>query len=502
MTVPFRNIPANLRVPLFFAEIDNSHANTAQFNQRALVIGQITSAGAATPNVPLLSNGPADAIVQGGPGSMLALMVAAYAANDGFGEVWQLPLADAGGSAAAAGNISFTGPATAAGTLNLYIAGQLVQVAVTSAMTAAQLATALVAACALVPTLPVSVAVDGTHNYQVDFTALNKGLAGNDIDLELNFRGSAAGEVTPAGIVGTITAMSGGSINPTLTTALANLVDMPFDFIVCPYTDATSMAAISALLNDQAGRWSWNVQIYGHAFYAYRGTSSALTTFGVALNDQHSSVMGVQGSPTPMWVWAAAVAGAAAASLKVDPGVPLQTLAVNGVLAPAIPNRFPLSIRNSLLFDGISTFTVDASGQVRIENLITTYQRNAQGVADDSYLEIETMFLLMYVLRTLQARVTSIFARCKLAADGTRFAPGSNIVTPNIIRVDQIAAYRDLEYRGFVQRSDLFAAAIVVEQNATNPNRVDVLWPGILIDQLRIFALLAQFRLSAAQLGG
>ncbi|MFL9997975.1 hypothetical protein PQR34_42905 [Paraburkholderia sediminicola] len=47
-----------------------------------------------------------------------------------------------------------------------------------------------------------------------------------------------------------------------------------------------------------------------------------------------------------------------------------------------------------------------------------------------------------------------------------------------------------------MQESELFAQQVIVEQNANNPNRVDCLWPGTLIDQLRIFALLAQFRLS------
>jgi phage tail sheath gpL-like len=35
-----------------------------------------------------------------------------------------------------------------------------------------------------------------------------------------------------------------------------------------------------------------------------------------------------------------------------------------------------------------------------------------------------------------------------------------------------------------------------VQLNSTNPNRVDVLWAGILIDRLDVFALLAQFRLA------
>jgi phage tail sheath gpL-like len=135
-------------------------------------------------------------------------------------------------------------------------------------------------------------------------------------------------------------------------------------------------------------------------------------------------------------------------------------------------------------------------GTVSIQNLITTYQKNAFGNADNSYLEIETMFTLAYVLRALKTMVTSKYARVKLAANGTRFAAGSAIVTPNIIRADLIAKYRELEYDGLVQNGDAFKEGLIVQQNTQNPNRVDVLFPGILINQLRIFALLNQFRLS------
>jgi len=44
-----------------------------------------------------------------------------------------------------------------------------------------------------------------------------------------------------------------------------------------------------------------------------------------------------------------------------------------------------------------------------------------------------------------------------------------------------------------VQGSAVFAQGLIVQQNSVNPNRVDVLYPAILIDQLRIFALLMQF---------
>ena len=114
---------------------------------------------------------------------------------------------------------------------------------------------------------------------------------------------------------------------------------------------------------------------------------------------------------------------------------------------------------------------------------------------NDDYLQIETLFTLAFVLRDLAGVVTSKFARVKLAADGTRFAAGSAIVTPGTIRAELINRYTDLEYRGYVQNSAAFKASLVVEKDAANPNRVNVLWPAVLINQLRIFAVLAQFRL-------
>ncbi|WP_049018253.1 phage tail sheath subtilisin-like domain-containing protein, partial [Burkholderia multivorans] len=310
--ISFPNIPQNLRVPLFYADIDPSRANTGQQTQRALIIGQILPTGTGTAGVAEICQGVTDAKNVGGRGSMLALMAAAYRNRDSFGEVWYLPLADDANAVAAAGSVEFTSASTATGVLSLYIAGQLVSVVVTPTMTTAQLATALVAQIAGLPDLPVTAAVDSTTPGKVNITAKNKGLAGNDIDLRLNYRGAANGERTPTGLGVTVTAMSGGLVNPDLTTALANLGDQEFDFIAMPYTDSASLDAMKAFLSTQTGRWSWSKQIYGHAYGAYRGTLGAITTFGVTRNDEHMSIMGFNDSPTPSWILAAILAAAAA----------------------------------------------------------------------------------------------------------------------------------------------------------------------------------------------
>ena len=489
--IPFQQIPAGLQVPLFYAELDPSHANTAQQVQRTLIIGQTLAGSFLTPNVPDISSGAQDAIFKAGAGSLLALMTAAYRAFDTVGEVWYGPLADNVGGTKATGSILFTGAATAAGTLSLYIAGQLVQVPITSGMSAIAAATATQNAVNAIKSMPVFAASGGTAT--VTFTANHKGEIGNDIDIRLNYRGYRSGEVTPAGLAPTITAMSGGATNPVLTTLLANLVDEPFDFIVSPYTDTTSIAAISAFLSDNGGRWSWATQVYGHCFIAYRGTLSAITTLSATLNDQHLSLMGIPGGPTPNWLWSAAYAAAAAVSARADPAMPIRGVAMPAVLAPILSVRFSLSNRNTLLSSGVSTFLVDQAGNVSTERLVTTYQTDQYGNPDNSYQSLETMFTLMAVLRALKASVVANFSQSKLADDGTRFAPGSNIVTPSIIRGQIIADYRALEYQGLVQNSAGFAAGLIVQRNATNPNRVDVLYPADLINQLDIFAALVQF---------
>jgi len=491
-TIPFRVIPQNYRLPGALFELDNSQANTGATTQRALVIGQITAAGNATPNIPIICGGIGDAQAAGGPHSMLANMVAKYRLNDSFGELWILPIADAAGATAAAGEVTFMAPPSANGTLSLYVAGNLVTVPVTAGQAVADVATAVAAAINAVSGIPVTAA---SAAGVVTLTAVNKGQCGNEIDIRFNYRGTTGGEVLPAGMAYTITAMMGGATNPTLTTALANLGTTSFDFIVNPYNDAASLDAVKALLNDQNGRWSYLEQLYGHSFGGFSGTYSQSTTLGNARNNQHETILPADSSPTPSWIWAAALAGQAAVSVRADPGVPLQSLPLNGVLPPAVEKRWQPSIRNSLLFDGMSTFTVANDGTVMTENIITTYQTNAQGVDDDSYLEVETMYQLVLEIRTLLAMLSSKYARCKLADDGSRPAAGSNLVTPSTIASDIIALYNERVDAGFVQGKAAFAAALVVRKNTVTPNRVDILWPGVPVNQMRTFATLVQFRL-------
>lgn len=126
--------------------------------------------------------------------------------------------------------------------------------------------------------------------------------------------------------------MSNGVGAPDITGALANLQDRTFDFIINPYDDTTSLNVMKEFLSDTGGRWAWDKQLYGHSFGTTTGTYAQLGTKGELRNNQHETLLGVNKSPSPSRAWSAAYTGAAAVSLRNDPGRPLQSLAVQGCL--------------------------------------------------------------------------------------------------------------------------------------------------------------------------
>jgi phage tail sheath gpL-like len=203
--------------------------------------------------------------------------------------------------------------------------------------------------------------------------------------------------------------------------------------------------------------------------------------------------MGGGKSPTPPWVWAAVVG--AIDAYEPDPARPRQTLALPGILPPNPDVRFTLSERNILLHDGISTFLVDQGGNVSIERLITTYQTNALGVEDISYLDIETMRTIAFLRYSVRSRIALKFPRHKLANDGTNFGAGQAIVTPKIIRAELIALFQQWEEAGLAEDIDQFKTDLIVERNGSDPNRVDALIPPNVVNQFRVFAAAIQFRL-------
>ena len=490
MAINFTYYPTSNRVPGVFVEMDPSQANTGTQLQSTLLIGQMSAAGTAVADTPIQVESVAQVLGLCGQGSILSAMAQRYLKRDPFGDLWLLPVADPAAGAAATGTITVTGPATAYGTLNIYIGGQRVQVGVSTGDTASVIAANIVVAIAANPDLPVTstAAVD-----VVTLHAVNKGALGNDIDLQANYLGTLGGEYPVAGVTLAFAPMAGGTASPSLTNGLGNLSSKPYDFICTPYNDTASLNALQTFFADDVGRWSWQEMIYGGAFSAFRGSLGACTAFGNARNDQHMSIMAFNGSPDPVWIWAAEYCASSAASLRVDPGLPLQYITTT-LQAPPVAAQWTLGERNTLLYDGLSTTRVGDDNTVIIERAATTYQHNAAGAIDNSYLDVETMYGLMFVARQISDYLLTRYARKKLVSDTTPILYGSNCVNAPMIKASVIVDYRALEAQGYVQNSATFARNVIVE-NAGN-GLVKILAPVDLVNQLRQIAILLQFKKS------
>lgn len=501
-SITFPNYPASNRVPGAFADFDSSKANTATQNLRTLIIGQMLTTGTATPGTPALAAGLGDVQAKYGMSSGLAQMYQFYRLSDTFREVWCLPIADPQDTKASI-ILTPTGTVSGSDVVSLYIAASpinpVVPVVVSNGMTSAEVGAAIAAAVNAIPTMPVVAASSATG--AVTLTSVHAGLIGNQIDVRLNYRGAEAGESLPTGIAiafsggtqaGNGYFLSGGSVNPQISSALANLAgDKTFDFIINPYTDATNLAAMTLFLNDQTGRWSWQQELFGGAWSAFAGTLGALTTFGNSMNDQHTQIIGVYDSPTPAYLWAADVTANCAVSVASNPALPLQYLRLN-VYPPPLESRFDMSERNTLLYDGISTFIVTDSGTVQIERMCTTYQKNAAGAADNSYLDTETLYTLAAGISDLRTFIQSNYLIGKiLVSDGSRIPYGSAMVTAQTILTGVIGRYQTHCTIGWAQNPKQFAQQALA-QNAGN-GLVKLMLPYMVADQLRQVAMLVQF---------
>jgi phage tail sheath gpL-like len=490
MAISFNRIPANQRTPGVYTEIDGSQAvsGVQLLQYRILLLGQKLAAGTAAALASVRVTSVKQARDAFGAGSMLAIMAEAALASNSTSELWCMPMDDNGAGVSAAGSLTFGGAPTEAGTVSVYIGGKRVQVAAASTDTPANLATALAAAVNADTTLPVTAAVDGVVTAKVNFTARNKGEAGNGIDLRVNYQG----ESLPSGLTVTLVAMTGGTGNPDMAPALAALGDEWFQSIGMPYTDAANLTALETELDSRFGPQR---EIEGQAFAAARGTHGALGTLGDSRNSPHLCIVGAQSEPMPPYAKAAETAAIVAYFASIDPARPLQTLRYTYCLPPAEGDRFTQEERNLLLYDGIATTDVDAGGVMRIERMVTTYKTNEVGAPDTAFLDVETLFTLMAVRHDWRDYIRRKYPRHKLADDGTRFGPGQAVATPNVFKAEAVAKFREWEELGLVENFDQFKADLIVERNATDPNRIDVVLPPNLINGLRIVGTKISFRL-------
>lgn len=484
-------IPSNLRTPFMFIEFDSSRAfqGPAILEYKGLMIGNRLAAGTkAEKRIDLVTSADqADEFY--GAGSVLAKMIRSWFSNNNTTPLYVASLDDNVSGVAATGTIAIVGTASADGTLSLYIAGKRLAIAVSNGDTPTDIGDAIDTAVAADSSLPVT---SSNSTGTVTFTAKNKGETGNNIDIRVNY---ADGEVLPSGVTGaTVTPMASGANNPDIQDIIDILGDEWYQIICSPYADTTNLTAIETELADRFGPTR---MIDGMYVTSKADTVANLATFGNSRNSPHVTCIHSQKVLQTPWEVASAYAGRISAEGSADPARPFQTLELVGILPPAVTERFTQTENNTLLYDGISTFTVDTASKVRIQRAITMYQKNAAGATDIAYLDVNTLLTLMYLRYDFRNMMLTKYPRAKLADDGVRVQPGMSIITPKIGKSEAIAKFRQWEFLGLVENIDQFKNDLVVTRNVSDPNRLDFILPPDLINQFRVGGVTVQFLLQS-----
>lgn len=500
MAVTFNNIPTTIRTPNVYLEVDNSRALKGLFSNpyKALILGEKVTEGSGTTDVlyEITKSGLADGYF--GPGSILARMCNIFKELNPHTELYAVALSSPAGGVAASATIKFsvaiskTANFSLSGTEPIYlmINGKGITEYLTSGWSTKDINSAVQSTINADSTLAVKASTNAAS--ALNLIAVNAGLIGNYLDVRFNF---LAGQSNPTGFTDSapITAFAGGTLAPDVDDAWAVIDGMKFQMIACPYPNASNLT----LLKDElADRFGPQVDMWGHAFVGYRGALASCTTIGNSNNSPHLTILGAYDSPTPPEEWAAALTAVASYYLNDDPARPLQFLSLGSkIIAPPISSRFSRAERDALLYDGIATWLCDTEGNVMIERSITTYKQNVLGIADYSYLDIETMATLDEIRYQYKSRMQSryIIPRFKLAGDDFPVPPGAYIVTPKTIRQETIALFTQLQERGLIEDLDGFIKNLIVERDTTDMNRVNVLLPPDLVNQFRVLAGVIQF---------
>ena len=496
--INFNTIPATLRLPGSYTEVDNSRAlkGTAANPHKVLILGQGLSTGTAADGE--LKQITGELVGNGffGARSILGRMCRQFKRANPYTEVYAIALASSGG-VQASGAIHVSVALSHAGgsvstsneILKLAINGDQIDLTLENLWSVTDVNSALVAAINALPYGPVSAVTNATS--AINLTAMNSGTLGNKINVRFN---PDAGDVYPTcfGDSVLVSALASGTGDPDIDAAWAVIENDQYHYIISPYNDATNLQFLEDELDTRFGPMSGK---QGIGLTAFNGTYGECSTEGKLKNSPHISILGFYNGQQSQEEWAAVFGAVAAYYLNDDPARPLQTLKLPNIIAPDSTDRFTNTERNLLLFDGCSTWNVDVNGNVLLERVCTTYRTDSAGNADASYLNIETMATLSEIRYQYRVRMWTRFLsqRFKLADDTFPVQPGMMVATPKTIRQETVALFSELEQAGLIENLADFTDNLVVERNAANRDRVDVLLPPDLINQLRLLCGVIQF---------
>jgi phage tail sheath gpL-like len=383
--------------------------------QKNIIIGTFDEATFTllAPNVPFRVYSPEDVGGKTGFGSMLHRLAKAVF-KPGSAETWVIPQLEGGSDPAiAAGVLNFSASALVkAGTIYLYIAGDLVRVTVADADSGTVIGEAVEQAINDNDDLPV-IALNAAG--VVAITSKSGGDWGNDISLLIGNENNPDTVLLPSGVACTITAMTGGAGVPDIQDALdalgtgdAQNEDF-FTNLIHGYGDDTATLNAISTYNGAGNSFVGNYKkevarpfrsLCGNVAKGSAGLNAALAFAELRREtDRTNGMICVPGSPNHPAEIAAQVLGDAAILHSTYPQVGQIDRPLDGVWPGLKADRWTndFDSRDIAVKGGLAT-TIVRSGTVYMQNIDTFFRPVSISASSNYFRQMKNISIAQNVL--------------------------------------------------------------------------------------------------------
>lgn len=442
--------------------------------RRTLIIGQKLPAG----SVPALTlfqdvqnNSQENALF--GAGSQVAAMVKAFKALNQISPVDVICLDDDGGATAASAQVSYTGIASSAGTIEISVGSERNNryvVSTDTGGTEADIALALANLINADPTAPVTASPAAGV---ITLDAKNAGEVGNGLSVK------SIVNVTGTDVV--ITPFAGGATNPVLTSIASLLGNIRYTSIVAPYEYGTTF--LEDILEPRFN--SENIVLDGIGLQATHDTFANLSNAATGINSQSNVIIGYpvkaaspldtkqdwNGSAILEFDYVIASYYAALRELRLFDGANISSIvsagtgALDKIGGPAIASLPYFNTPFSLLplVPADSEFTDTEINALRDANIsvignnrnrtsiimsdaVTTYVSDSAGNPDDTFKFLNAVDTSSIVREVFFNRSKAKYAQTRLTS---LVVSGYSNATVESIKAFFVGVYQDLSGAGF-----------------------------------------------------
>jgi len=457
-------------------------------------------------DTPALVTSPEDVGAAYGFGFMLHRLAVQSFAGSGGGETWVVPQAEVAGDQAE-GTITYTGAATANGTISLYVAGILVAVTISDGDAVGDMATATAAAITANDDLPVTAtAALGV----VTVVSKSTGIWGNFISLTFNW---GFQEVLPAGVSAAVVDMAAGTGTPSMSDALDSLGtgddanENQFTDVVHGYMQVTQvlddLSTYNGAGNTDVGLYSKTIarpfrSLVGDTVADSAGLAALIVIANLRKVDRTNGVIAAPGSPNHPAELAALAMGLMSKLNNNRAEAHALGQILPGMITGNAADRWTKDYdnRNTAVAGGIST-TKAAGGALLVQNMLTFYRPDNVPSTSNGYRSQRNISIIQNMLYNLKLNfeqdkwlgVSIVDDVAKVANINDR----ANAKDAEAVKDDLIALAGSFRDQAWVFEIDQFTLPNIQVQIRAGTNGFDTILPVILSGELGIIDSNIQF---------